>query len=116
MGTSVKRHNGRDNPTRKTDISQTGHMQSVWVHHFVIQAVSVLTLLSEWAFRSCSSVFIPVKLLSICKPNFKISQKFDVYRRRYDRRKHHPQERNCDIASVRPRFRQPKVPKEAVGR
>ena len=25
-----------DNPTRKTGILKTGHMQSEWVHHFVI--------------------------------------------------------------------------------
>jgi len=25
-----------DNTTRKTDILQIGHMQSIWVHHFVI--------------------------------------------------------------------------------
>ena len=31
-----KPDNGRDNPTRKTDFSKIDHMQSVWVHRFVI--------------------------------------------------------------------------------
>ena len=35
----MKSDNGCDNPTRKTDIFKTGHIQSVWVHHFVIPRV-----------------------------------------------------------------------------
>ena len=33
----IERYNGRDNPTRKTDILQTSHMQIAWVNHFVIR-------------------------------------------------------------------------------
>ena len=39
--TSMKSDNVCDNPTRKTDILRIGHMQSVWVHHFVIQLVTL---------------------------------------------------------------------------